>query len=41
MVKPRLAQPTVKFIDDYCENYRDLTLRLHRPASCRGEAFGQ
>lgn len=24
MVKPRLAQPTVKFIDDYCENYRDL-----------------
>jgi len=24
MVKPRPAQPTVKFIDDYCENYRDL-----------------
>jgi hypothetical protein len=22
MVKPRPAQPTVKFIDDYCENYR-------------------
>jgi SRSO17 transposase len=24
MVKPRPAQPTVKFIDDYCETYRDL-----------------
>jgi SRSO17 transposase len=24
MVTPRSAQPTVKFIDDYCENYRDL-----------------
>jgi SRSO17 transposase len=24
MVKPRPAQPTVKFIDDSCENYRDL-----------------
>lgn len=24
MVKPRPAQPTVKLIDDYCENYRDL-----------------
>jgi SRSO17 transposase len=24
MVKPRPAQPTVKFIDDYCESYRDL-----------------
>jgi SRSO17 transposase len=24
MVKPRRAQPTVKFIDDYCEVYRDL-----------------
>ena len=24
MVKPHPAQPTVKFIDDYCENYRDL-----------------
>ena len=24
MVTPRAAQPTVKFIDDYCESYRDL-----------------
>lgn len=24
MVKPRRAQPTMKFIDDYCEAYRDL-----------------
>jgi hypothetical protein len=24
MVKPHPAQPTVKFIDDYCENYREL-----------------
>ena len=24
MVKPRPAQPTVKFIDEYCESYRDL-----------------
>ena len=24
MIKPRPAQPTVKFIDDYCESYRDL-----------------
>lgn len=24
MVTPRRAQPTVKFIDDYCESYRDL-----------------
>jgi SRSO17 transposase len=24
MVKPRPAKKTVKFIDDYCENYRDL-----------------
>lgn len=24
MVKPRRTQPTVKFIDDYCEAYRDL-----------------
>jgi SRSO17 transposase len=24
MVKPRPAQPTVKFIDEYCETYRDL-----------------
>jgi SRSO17 transposase len=24
MVKPRPAQPTVKFIDDYAESYRDL-----------------
>jgi hypothetical protein len=22
MIKPRPAQPTVKFIDDYCESYR-------------------
>lgn len=24
MVKPRQAQPTLKFLDDYCEAYRDL-----------------
>jgi SRSO17 transposase len=24
MVKPRPAQPTVKFIDDYAKSYRDL-----------------
>ncbi|MFM7440034.1 MAG: transposase, partial [Snowella sp.] len=24
MVTPRQARPTVKFIDDYCESYRDL-----------------
>jgi SRSO17 transposase len=24
MVKPRVAQETVKFIDEYCEVYRDL-----------------
>ena len=24
MVKPRAAQPTVKFIDDYCESYRSI-----------------
>jgi len=24
MVKPRPAQPTVKFIDEYAESYRDL-----------------
>jgi hypothetical protein len=24
MVKPRQAQPTVKFIDEYCETYRNL-----------------
>jgi SRSO17 transposase len=24
MVKPRPAQKTIQFIDDYCENYRDL-----------------
>jgi SRSO17 transposase len=24
MVKPRTAQKTVKFIDEYCQTYRDL-----------------
>ncbi|MFM2377505.1 MAG: hypothetical protein RLZZ143_81 [Cyanobacteriota bacterium] len=28
MVKPRPAQPTVKFIDDYCENYRGRQFRI-------------
>jgi len=30
MVKPRVAQETVKFIDEYCEVYRDLFCRSEK-----------
>ena len=28
MVKPRLARPTVQFIDTYCELYKDLFVEV-------------
>lgn len=28
MVAPRIAKPTVRFVDDYCENYRDLFVEV-------------
>lgn len=28
MVKPRLARPTVQFVDTYCELYRDLFVEV-------------
>lgn len=28
MVQPRAAKPTVRFIDEYCEPYRDLFIEV-------------
>ena len=28
MIAPRRAKPTVRFVDDYCESYRDLFVEV-------------